>query len=289
MDVVVAAPAKINLSLSVGPTRPDGFHEIDTIFQTVSLFDTVRLSPRAGAEVELTVEHPGVPSDATNLAYRAAEALIDETGCPGVSIGLDKRIPVAAGLGGGSADAAAVLVGMNALHRLGLGLERLEGVAATIGSDVPFFLSGGTARGRGRGEVIEVLPPWGGGWLVLATPRIAVSARDAYDWARIRLTEGDVFTRLNCSGIQNGRLRLDEEALFNDLETGVVAAHPEVEAAREALLEAGASCARMSGSGPTVFGLAGGRDNAERIASRLRVRDWTIHVVEPIDTGCRVT
>lgn len=289
MGLVVAAPAKINLSLSVGPVRPDGFHEIDTIFQAVSLFDTVSLSPRADTAVELAVEAPGVPSDGTNLAHRAAEALMGETGCPGVSIGLRKRIPVAAGLGGGSSDAAAVLVGMNALHHVGMGRKRLRAVAARIGSDVAFFISGGTARGRGRGELIERLPSWAGGWLVLATPRIAVSARDAYDWARIRLTEGDLFTRLNCSGIQNGRLRLDEQMLFNDLETGVVAAHPEVEAAREALLEEGASCARMSGSGPTVFGLAGERENAERIASRLGARDWTIHVVEPIDAGCRVT
>lgn len=289
MNVVVEAHAKINLSLAVGPLRDDGYHEIDTLFQTVTLCDTVELAPLNAGAVELVVVEGDVPRGPDNLAWQAAEAVMERTGCPGVRIRLTKRIPVAAGLGGGSADAAAVLVGMNVLHKISADTSFLLSLAAGIGSDVPFLVEGGTARGRGRGELLQRLPVWDECALVLVTPRIAISARDAYDWARIGLTEEDLFTRLNCSGIQKGGAGLSAAPLFNDLEAGVVAAHPEVGAVRAALLEAGALRARMSGSGPTVFGLAGSKEDAGRIVSRLGARDWTIHVVEPIDAGCLVT
>jgi 4-diphosphocytidyl-2-C-methyl-D-erythritol kinase len=286
----VEAHAKVNLGLAVLGRRADGYHEIDTVFQTVSLSDSliIRRSAARGPRVAIEVTGLRVPTDERNLAVRAASALADETGCPGVSIALEKRIPVGAGLGGGSADAAAVLVGMNALLDLGLRDEELERLALPIGSDVPFLVRGGTARGRGRGEQLERLPPFAGVWLVLATPPFEVSTREAYDRARIGLTGHQGFIKLICSAIQKGDVRELAAVLRNDLEPGVSAVHPDVGGLKNALVACGALGAVISGSGPTVVGVAAGREDAEGIAGRLGGRGLSIHVVEPVGQGCRV-
>ena len=285
--VRVEAHAKVNLGLAVVARRGDGYHEIDTVFQTISLSDTVVLE--SGGRLELRVSGLGVRSDRGNLAWRAAETVMERTGCPPVGIALTKRIPVAAGLGGGSADAAAVLAGANELYRLGLGLEDLEQLGAEIGSDVPFLIRGGTARGRGRGERLERVRRLQGVWFVLVTPRSEVSARKAYGKARIGLTATRRLIRLTCSAIQNSDWHALGRALRNDLEAGVVSFCPEVGAARDALRRAGALGVVMSGSGPTVVGLTESEEAAREIASHLSGHDWTIHVVEPIDAGCAIT
>lgn len=289
MSVRVEAFAKVNLGLAVLGRRPDGFHDIDTLFQSVSLSDTLELC-QAGA-TSLSSQGIDVPPGDGNLAWRAAEALRSETGCPPVAIRLTKRIPVAAGLGGGSADAAAVLVGMRALYGLDLRDEALEALALSLGSDVPFMVRGGTARGGGRGEELEWWAPLSGFALVLVTPPVAVSAADAYAWGRIGLTGGGDFTKLNCSAIQEGGVRALKAALRNDLEPGVVSCCPDVAAARAMLERAGADAVQMSGSGPTVFGLTETKEDAEALAAAVRTMagpGWTIHVAEPIDSGCRV-
>lgn len=286
----VEAHAKVNLGLAVLGRRTDGYHEIDTILQTVSLSDSlvIRRSATRGSRAALEVTGLPVPTDGRNLAVRAASALEDETGCPGVTIALEKRIPVGAGLGGGSADAAAVLVGMNALLELGLSDPELERIALRIGSDVPFLVQGGTARGRGRGERLERLPAFTGAWFVLATPPFEVSAREAYGLARIGLTGHQGFIKLICSAIQKGDVRELADALRNDLEPGVSSTRPAVAELKNALIACGAMGAVMSGSGPTVVGVAAGREDAEGIAGRLGGRGLSIHVVEPVGHGCRV-
>ncbi len=285
--VRVEAHAKINLGLAVMARRRDGYHDIDTVFQTVSLADGVTLESGGGA-VSLDVSGIPVPGGAENLACRAAVAVREQRGCPGVRIRLEKRIPVGAGLGGGSADAAAVLVGMNELFKLGLSGADLEKLALSLGSDVPFLIGGGTAHGRGRGEKLEKLPALRGVCFVLVTPGFEVSAGDAYRWARIGLTQRGEFTKLRCSAIQEGNVRGLVQALRNDLEAGVVCVYPEVATVREALLETDVLGAVMSGSGPTVVGIADSEEVAEVVASRLSGRGWTIHVAEPIDAGCRI-
>ncbi len=284
--VRVEARCKINLGLEVVGSRPDGYHEIDTVFQTVSLADAVELTPLPAGEIRLDVLGDRAPAGPSNLAWKAAEALVEATGAPGVSIRLEKRVPVAAGLGGGSADAAAVIVGMNALHGLGLDTATLRRIALTVGSDVPFLVAGGTARGRGRGEEIEPLTPIGGVWFVLVTPAAEVSAREAYARARIGLTGRTGFIKLICSAIQDrdpGALGL---ALRNDLEPGVVVLCPEVGRLEATLRERGATGVVMSGSGPTVVGVVRLRDDAERIAASLGGAGRRVRVVEPVDAGC---
>ncbi|HYW68921.1 MAG TPA: 4-(cytidine 5'-diphospho)-2-C-methyl-D-erythritol kinase [bacterium] len=288
--VSVEAHAKINLGLAVVGRRSDGFHDIETLFQSVTLSDTVRLAPRTASEgVDLTVNGPGVPSGPENLAWRAAEAVSGAFDCGSVSIELTKRIPVAAGLGGGSADAAAVMVGMDALFDLGAGAEGLRPLAEALGSDVPFMLSGGTALGTGRGERLETLPALSGVWFVLVTPKFGVSAAEAYGMARIGLTEPAKFIRVNCLAVREGDIPRFAKGLRNDLEAGVVSAYPEVARVRDALLSAGAMAAVMSGSGPTVVGMVECEAAGSDIASHLAGCGHDIHVVAPIDVGQVVT
>ena len=288
--VRVEAHAKVNLGLEVLGRRADGYHDIDTIFQTISLSDTLTVSPTlAGTEEpSLEVEGHPVPLDASNLAVLAARAVMERTGCPAPALALTKRIPVGAGLGGGSADAAAVLVGMNELYGLALEVEVLAELALGIGSDVPFLLSGGTARGGGRGELLERLPAVSGLCFVLVTPDFEVRAAEAYLRARIGLTRQGSFTKLNCSAIQNGDFRALVRGLGNDLEAGVVSSYPEVGRVKARLIELGVLAAVMSGSGPTVLGVTTREEEASGIASRLEGRGWQVHVAEPIETGCTI-
>ncbi|MCK4408762.1 MAG: 4-(cytidine 5'-diphospho)-2-C-methyl-D-erythritol kinase, partial [Candidatus Eisenbacteria sp.] len=268
----------------------DGYHDIETLFQSVSLADTLVLAALEDPpRVSLSVRGIPVPDGPDNLAWRAADAALAEFGCPGVSIDLTKRIPVAAGLGGGSADAAAVLLGVDALFELRTPRDTLLKLAGFLGSDVPFMLFGGTALGTGRGESLEGLPALTGVWFVLATPRFEISAADAYRMARIGLTEPVSFIRVNCLAVREGDIPMLAKGLRNDLEAGVVSACPEVARVKDALLQHGALAAVMSGSGPTVVGLVEDEPAGQSVASRLSGRGWNIHVVAPIDVGQSVT
>lgn len=287
--LLVEARCKINLGLEVVSRRADGYHNIDTVFQSVSLADAVELEPLGPRAIRLDVLDGLAPPGRANLAWRAAEAVMAATGSPGVSIRIEKRVPVAAGLGGGSADAAAVIVGMNALHGLGLGEDALRRIGLVVGSDVPFLIRGGTARGRGRGEELEALAPLMGVWFVLATPAAEISAREAYARARIGLTSRAGFIKLACSAIQDRDPGALGRALRNDLEPGVVVLCPEVGRLEASLRERGAVGVVMSGSGPTVVGLVRLREEAERIAASLEGAGRRVHVVEPVDAGCIIS
>ena len=185
--VEVRAYAKINLDLRIVGRRPDGFHELRTIFQSIALHDTLVVRAVRGV-FGITCDMPGVPIDRTNLVWRAADALWKAAGrrgrVRGASIELKKRVPPQAGLGGGSSDAAATLLALNALWRLRLSHDDLHAVAATLGSDVPFFLVGGTALGLGRGEQLYALPDVTPSSIVLVQPPFGVSTADAYRWYR---------------------------------------------------------------------------------------------------------
>jgi 4-diphosphocytidyl-2-C-methyl-D-erythritol kinase len=305
--------------LAVRAKRPDGFHDIDTVFQTVSLADLVRLEgPRDDISIEVSVAptaadgeltrgtpaRPGdakrpampvanddaraVPADATNLAARAAALISERTGCPGVAIRLTKRGPVAAGLGGGSSDAAAVLAGVNALYSLGMSASDLRELALALGSDVPFLVEGGTARSLGRGEKLERLAPLSA-WFVLATPAAGVTAKEGYARARIGLTRSSELIRLSCSAIQEEDIEALAASLVNDLEAGVVSFCPDVASARSALEEAGALGVVMSGSGPTVLGLARNEEHARGMASHLNGCGFQIAVARTTKEGSRIT
>ncbi|HJQ67443.1 MAG TPA: 4-(cytidine 5'-diphospho)-2-C-methyl-D-erythritol kinase [Blastocatellia bacterium] len=262
-SVIVKSYAKINWTLDVLHRRADGYHELRTILQTVSLHDRLRLTETAG-EIEVTCDDARVPTDETNLAYKAAKLLREAAGqSGGARIDIQKRIPVAGGLGGGSSNAAATLMGLARMWRIEPAEPELFKIAARIGSDVPFFLVGGTALGVGRGEEVYPLEEVDCLGLLLVNPGVAVETADAYRRLS-RLTTSEPpriipFALHAAKGIHELPL-----AASNDLESVVLAAHPEIAEVKRRLLEAGARHAVMSGSGGTVFGVFDSLEASER-------------------------
>lgn len=270
-EVRILAPAKINLGLAVLGKRGDGYHELRTVFQAVSLCDRITLRPtRAGVSVIC----PALPAlGERNLAHRAAALFLENTGTSGgVRIDLEKRIPAAGGLGGGSSDAAAVLLGCCRLYRKVPDRATLHGWAASLGSDVPFFLEGGAAVGSGRGEVLDPLAPFPGGAAALIhLPPAGLSTADVYRGLRPAALTGSTrkFTILLACW-RGGDVRRLAKRLFNDLEPPAFALAPGLADVKRALCAAGADGALLCGSGSSVFGLFGSDRAAERARKRLR-------------------
>ncbi|MEK4712653.1 4-(cytidine 5'-diphospho)-2-C-methyl-D-erythritol kinase [Sporosarcina sp. FSL K6-1540] len=264
------APAKINLTLDVLHKRPDNFHEVEMIMTTVDLADRIWLRPTDNGKIIIKASERHVPNDRKNLAYQAAELLQIECGITkGVEITLEKSIPVAAGLAGGSSDAAATLRGLNRLWNLKLSVEELARLGARIGSDVSFCVHGGTALATGRGELIEILPPPPNCWVILAKPAISVST-------------GDIYGKLNLSAIDHiDTVRMIEalragdydkmcNSVGNVLETVTMDLYPQVVVLKEQMKRFGADAVLMSGSGPTVFGLVKHESRVPRIYNGLK-------------------
>lgn len=248
--VTVPAYAKINLGLRVLGKRADGFHELRTVFQTISLADRLTITYAPAARTVVSVE--GMPGVGDNLAARAAHAVLTELRLKAaVQIYIEKRIPLGAGLGGGSSDAAAILLALPALAERSIPPARLHALAIPLGSDVPFFLMGGTALGLGRGEELyplEDLPKFHG---VLVTPGIHVSTPEAYRALSPTLTDPD----RKLADFQESVLHPLAQPLVNDFEAVVFAQHPRLKALKRKLLKHGADQALMSGSGSSIFGL----------------------------------
>jgi 4-diphosphocytidyl-2-C-methyl-D-erythritol kinase len=261
--------AKINWTLDVLFKREDGYHELRTIYQTVSLHDLIRISETPGA-IEVVCDDPRVPGDETNLAHKAAIQLRDLIGTNlGARIEIEKRIPVAAGLGGGSSNAAVVLMGLSRLWKVQPDDRELVQIAAGLGSDVPFFLMGGTALGVGRGEEVYSIEQAECEHLLLVNPGFAVSTAEAYGkLSRLTSTRPAAmmpFAFFAAKGIRGLSL-----AVTNDLEEVVLIAHPEIAEVKERLLSLGARLALMSGSGATVFGVFENVETSRRAQSEMR-------------------
>lgn len=273
--LVLESPAKVNLTLEVLGRRADGFHSIRSVMAPISLHDTVTFTP--GGRKVVFHGGQGVPKDETNLALRAVRALEKHTGVQhGIDIRVVKRIPVAAGLGGGSSNAATVLRGLNELWALGLDGAELERIGLELGSDVPFFLRGGTCLAGGRGEVLETLPREADLELVLVCPALKVSSKWAYEHVPAELTRSAGSTSMVKVALASGRTELLATHLANDLEPGVEREHPVVAEARKRLNAAGALGSRMSGSGPTVFGVCADVETADRVAGKVKSADWKV-------------
>jgi 4-diphosphocytidyl-2-C-methyl-D-erythritol kinase len=275
-----SAAAKVNLALEVLGRRTDGYHELVTVMQAVDLSDRIVLEDAASLELRTTA--PGVPTDASNLALRAALKLREAAGVDrGVRIGLDKRIPVAAGLGGGSTDAAAVLLGLNRLWGLRWPIERLAEVAVALGMDVPFFLRGGAALATGRGEKLDRMRGMALA-LVLVNPRYPSSTAEAYGgMAPDMYTDGGK-SREVARALRARRADRVARSLYNGLEAAVAPKQPEIERMKAALVAAGSLGALMSGSGPTVFGVARSLDHARQIQRRVRRASWECWAVRTL-------
>lgn len=281
------ACAKLNLDLKVVGKRADGFHDLRTVFQAIALHDTIECVPRKGP-FAIECSTTSMPLDESNLVWRAADALWRSLGRTGpvrdVMVRLDKQVPLQAGLGGGSADAAATLVALARMWRVVVSPDQLSDVAATLGADVPFFLSGGTALGLGRGDEIYPLADWRRHWVVLLVPGFGVSSREAYEWydAESDLgTEAPEGEPLYVSGPWPSRT----VRMTNDLESAIAVRHPEIVQMKAALRSAGAVASAMSGSGSAVFGLFRGRRDAQAAVDALSGSDWRVILTESLTRG----
>lgn len=284
--LILEPSAKINLTLQVGPRRPDGFHDVTTLLQSITLHDTLTLSARRGP-FGLACRTPGVPADRTNLVWRAAEVLWAAMGREGdpreAHVKLEKVIPSQAGLGGGSADAAAALAGLNTLWGARKSRRELMSLAAQLGSDVPFFLQGGTALGTGRGEDLYPVDDVERMGVIVIKPSFGVATVDAYRWLDADRDAAGVGTAgPSAPHASNGHpvevgWPSRSVRLVNDLMAPVAERHPVVREMAEACLAAGAVAAQMSGSGSAVFGLFSESATA-RAARRLKRPDWLVLV-----------
>jgi 4-diphosphocytidyl-2-C-methyl-D-erythritol kinase len=250
--LAVRAHAKINLDLRIVGPRPDRYHELRTIYQTLSLHDRLVFRVRRGP-FAIESAHPAVPRDASNLVWRAAQTLWSASGrtgeVRGVVISIDKRIPAQAGLGGGSSDAAVTFVALNQLWRARLDAGDLARLATEVGADVPYFLVGGTALGLGRGELLYPLPDVPAMGVLVVKPSFGVSTADAYRWFAAARQPADTVQALAVPWHPGPLI------VANDLEPAVMQRRPAVLALRRALLRRRAEVALMSGSGSAVFGL----------------------------------
>ncbi|HEY5501713.1 MAG TPA: 4-(cytidine 5'-diphospho)-2-C-methyl-D-erythritol kinase [Candidatus Anoxymicrobiaceae bacterium] len=275
------ARAKLNLFLQVGDRREDGYHEIRSIMQALELSDELyfRRTDGSGGKVVIRCNDKCVPSGGENLVCKAVEAFEDHTrvmGSSGVDVLLNKRIPIGAGLGGGSADAAAALLAMNQIYELEMPVETLMDIGARIGSDVPFCIQGGTALAMGRGEMIKRLDPLPPFQVVLASTGDEVSTREVYERFDSLLESGqaepaaelDKVFEVLMGGIERHEFETIYPNLRNNLESATIAAD-QVREFKEAALGAGAVAAMMSGSGSTVFAIVSGMEQAAEVAWEL--------------------
>lgn len=279
--VFIPAWAKINLTLSVLKKREDGFHALASVMQTISLHDTLRIQTTADERLTCDVDVAELRND-ENLALRAARLLRDEGYLTsGVALELRKEIPSQGGLGGGSSDAATVLTALNRLCSLGLSQERLEELGARLGSDVPFFIRGGTALIEGRGEFVTPLPNCEPLWLIIARPPVSIPTAMVFrsltpmDYSDAQDTDAVV------KALRNG-VPLPLDRLSNTLEPIAMRQWPEVAATRDRLLQAGAPIVRMSGSGPTLFAPFRALTAASHVfeeTRRQRIEAWLCHTV----------
>lgn len=268
--MLIKAPAKINLSLDVLYKRDDGFHELEMIMTTIDLADRIELELLDENRIVVQSQTRFVPDDERNLAYKAASLVKDRFSInKGVAIKIDKNIPVAAGLGGGSSDAAAVLRGLNKLWNLQLSIDELAQLGAEIGSDVSFCVYDGTALAKGKGEVITPLPAPPKCWVVLAKPSIGVSTGEIYKKLELENLEHPD-TQAMLEAINTSNYEKMCRNLSNVLESVTLNLHPEVKQIKRDMKRFGADAVLMSGSGPTVFALVQHDSRMQRIYNGLR-------------------
>lgn len=284
----IEAPAKINLTLDITGVRHDGYHILRTVLQTITLRDEVYLRKTDSEGITLTCDCEGVACDETNLAYRAAAAFFEFTDLPatGIQIEVEKHIPLEAGLAGGSADAAAVLVGLNALFDTGLSDRTLCEIGLPLGADVPFCIMGGTIQGEGIGEILEPLPFLPKCYFVIAKPESGVNTKEAYTLYDRQTPSHRPDNDMMVAAIATGSLEHIGNELCNVLEE--VCTLPEVISIKQTMLECGALGAAMSGSGSAVFGLFENKGDAKHCLSILSDHYSAVFLAKPCPHGAAI-
>lgn len=292
--------AKINLTLKILGLRPDGFHELESVMQNVSLHDGLSIK-EMDRGIELSCGDPRVPTDQKNICYKATRLIQERSGInKGVLIEISKSIPMEAGMGGGSSNGAAVLVGLNKMWGLGLNDAELMKLASELGSDVPFFIVGGTAMCRGRGDIVESRKLKVESYIIIK-PDVSVPTKWAYDEYDIKVRKSEGPNVRN--GSQNSEPITQSEgstpsalplfsssalSCFNDLEDVVIARFPEIAKAKQDLLDAGCSYSQMTGSGSAVFGISGDQGIGDREMERLKAKYRSVFSVGSAGKGVEI-
>lgn len=269
--MLINAPAKVNLFLEVLDKRKDGYHNIETLFLKINLFDKLEFKIIKRG-IKISCDHPDVPQDETNLVYKAARLLQEKTGTDkGVHIKIKKNIPVFAGLGGGSSDAAATLLGLNKLWQLGLEKKDLLLIGRKIGADVPIFITDyNAAIGRARGDRLIPLNLETKFWIVLVKPDISVSTKEVYSGLLPNLTKTRNDVKMLLHALRSKRMELIAKALFNRLETVAFKRYKQLKKIKEMISARGLRAVLMSGSGSVIFGLTNNREEAVRLKNDLQ-------------------
>ncbi len=279
--MIIKAPAKINLFLEIINKRPDGYHNLESVMHTVSLFDILEFSELKENKIELTCINADLPNDGSNLVYRAAEKFKEKYNVnTGIKIKLTKNIPMGAGLGGGSSDAAAVLNALNTLWKINDNLSNLEILAASLGADVPFFLTGGTAKISGIGDIVEKLNSDREYNFVLVKPNFGVSTVQAYSKVKFPLTNVHKIDNIvSCIERNSLDYKNAKDLFFNRFEEFVFGDYPEIKQIKNTLESIGC-ISLMSGSGATVFGLLQGQENLNNVAEVLAKHNRNVWFVK---------
>lgn len=278
-QIELKALAKINLGLDVLGRRENGYHDVRMVMQSVYLYDEVKIEKTSSSEIEVVSNLTFLPTGDGNIAYKAARLLKDEFHIEeGVRISLNKHIPVAAGLAGGSANAAAVLFGMNRMFRLGLSQKELMERGVRLGADVPYCIMRGTVLAEGIGEELSILPAMPKCSVLIAKPPISVSTKVVYEALDSREIEDHPDIDGIIEGLKEGSLKKVASCMGNVLEDVTIPMHPVIEDIKQEMLESGALNAMMSGSGPTVFGLFENRSAAREAQRRIREKSLTKQV-----------
>ncbi len=281
--IVIKTSAKINLYLRVMGKRPDGYHQLETLYQPVSLYDRVELNRRNDG-VGIEGNHPSVPWNETNICVKAARRVMERAGLKkGVDIRVSKGIPAGAGLGGGSSNAAATIVGINILYRLNLSREELINIGSEVGSDVPFFIYGRPAVGRGRGDLLQPAAGLSGGYVLIVKPDVSVSTRWAYRKLNKVLTSRDSGNRLNV--LKAGLAKFPEVKLnsCNSFEEVATEAFPEIREVLNELREEDAILCAMSGSGSACFAVFSEERKAQEALERQTGRRKVAEITRPVN------
>lgn len=278
--ISLRAKAKINLSLDITAKRPDGYHNIRTIMQTIDLHDNIVIDV-VNEGIVLECNSPELPCDNKNIAYRAAELFLDKYGVKhGVKIKIDKNIPIAAGLAGGSSDAAAVLIGMNNIFNCETDVSKLMSIGKLLGADIPYCMKGGTVLAEGIGEILTDLKEMPKAYLVLAVPRLAVSTKWVYENFDINKVNKRPDINLIVSAINKGNLRLVADNMENVLETVTARKFSVINTLKQELKRLGALGSLMSGSGPSVFGIFEDKNTAQKAYEKIKCNECDLFLTE---------
>ena len=276
--------AKLNYSLDVHAKRPDGYHDLTMVMGSVSLWDDVEVSLRSDGQIEAVCSLSWLPRDERNLAVRAARVFFDAVGgVSGADIRIKKRVPVGAGMAGGSTDAAAVLRALNVLTGANYPAERLRELALAVGSDVPYCVTGGMMLAEGRGEILSPLPELPGGWIVICKPPFSVSTAELFGRIDKRRITAHPDTQGLCAALRAGDLRGAARRMYNVFEEALPRSSAEIGSIRGALLDGGALGAMMTGTGSAVFGVFEERAAAEAAHEHLSQTYRECFLVRPVD------